>query len=349
MSQGSPSFEITLDGQPLSEAARRCLLNAELHESLDAIDMLSLELMVPEDPSEVLNLAKPGSTFRVRLGRGSSFRDVYGRIVEVSFSREPASPWKITYQGLDRLHELGKRRARKVRKGSDATVVKEIASECGLSPEVEDVSATGDYNLQLNEDYASFLLRVAKDNAYLVRVEEDSTLRFARRTTAYQSASVSLRWGENIERINLRASLAGVWTEVKVKGYDPVKGEWVSGSASASDLANFSSGQTAIDLAQDAYGDLVFEHDNARATTTSRANAVAAAMLQQMANSFVQGSIDCVGTPEACSGARLSIQDAGDPLSGDFVIGETVHRYSPDDGYRTTIHFFSDSLPAGGA
>ena len=234
---GSPNFEIALDGSTLGSRTLKHLLRAELRESLHEMDAFTLSLVVPQDPTEVTTLAKPGSSFSVKLKHGDSEREIKGSIVEVSHARSVSAPWVVTYIGLDKMHELTRKRAKKVRKGSDATVVKEIAGECGVSAEVEDVSATGDYSLQLNEDYASFLLRVAEQNDYIVRIEDDSTLRFSRRMSAYQNNPVTVRWGEHVESVELRASVRELVTGVKVRGYNPAKGEWVSGSASNSDLA----------------------------------------------------------------------------------------------------------------
>lgn len=343
---GAPSFEISLDGNTLSGRTLKHLLRAELRESFHEMDAFVLSLVVPQDPTEVTRLAKPGSAFSVKLRAGEASREVKGDIVEISHARSVSNPWVLTFTGLDRMHVLTHKRARKVRKGTDASIVAEIAQECGLRAEVEDVSATGDYSLQLNEDYASFLLRVADENDYIVRVEDNDTLRFSRRMSAYQTQTVTATWGREIESVELRASLRDLVTGVKVRGYNPMQGEWVSGSATSSDLACFSGGQTGVDLAQSAFGDWTDERDNARVTSSSKARAVARAALQTAANRYVEGTIECTGMPDAVSGARLTIQKAGDPMSGDFVIRETIHTLTPDAGYRTTIHFLSDSLPA---
>ncbi len=345
---GAPSFEITLGGKSLTGSTLKYLLSAEFKESINAIDSLTIKMVVPEDPSEVVDLAKPGTAFIIKLGQGSSQREVHGSIVEVSHARSTSAPWVITLQGLDKFHELKKKRARKVRKGSDDAAIKEIAGECGLTPEVEAVDPTGDYSLQLNEDYGSYLLRIAQEHDYLVRIEEGKTLRFARRSTAYQASSVTLKWGEQIESISLRYSLNGVVTGVKVKGYDYTKSEWVSGEAKASDLQCISGGDTGADLAEAEYGAMVQEIDNSKVNSTSKAKGLAKSTLQQAANSFLSGTVQCTGIPDAISGAKLTIEGAGWPLSGDFVIRETTHTLDPQSGYRTTISFYSDSLPPEG-
>ena len=135
-------------------------------------------------------------------------------------------------------------------------------------------------------------------------------------------------------------------TGVKVRGWCSAKGEWVKGQATSGDLANFSGGTTGAAMAESAFGEWVHEIDNAKVGSSSRAKAVAVAELQSKANTFVTGTVECPGVPDAVSGARLTIQEAGSPLSGDFVIHETIHSLTPDAGYRTTIHFLSDSLPA---
>jgi phage protein D len=119
----------------------------------------------------------------------------------------------------------------------------------------------------------------------------------------------------------------------------------VEGEAKASDLQCISGGDTGAKLAEDEYGALVHEIDNSKMNSTSKAKAFAKAELQRRANTFLTGSVQCTGIPDAVSGAKLTIEGAGWPLSGDFVIKETTHTLEPGSGYRTTISFYSDSLP----
>lgn len=342
---GAASFEITLGGTSLTGDNMKYLHSAELKEAIDAIDSLTIKLVVPEDPTEVTKLAEIGTTFVVKLSDGESEREVHGSIVEIAHSRGVSSPWIMTLQGLDKFHVLKKKRARKVRKGDDSAHISAIAGEVGLSADAESVDPTGDYSLQLNEDYATYMLRIAREHGYLVRVEEDKTLRFVRRTTAYQSSSVTLAFGEQIESINLRYTVNDIVTEVKVKGLDYVKDEWISGSATASKLQKISGGDTGVALAEAEYGEMVLEIDNSKCNSTSKAQAKAAAELQLRANTFLSGTVECSGTPGAVSGGKLTIEGAGWPMSGDFVIKETTHILDPDNGYRTIIQFYSDSLP----
>ncbi len=346
-SEGAPVFELELDGRSLHGGSLRNLLSMELKESMDQLDALTVRINVPERVVEGLKFTRPGAGFKVRLGHsGAAMREVVGDILDVSHSRS-ASGWEITLAGVDRLHRLKKKQLTEVWEGNHRQVITAIAGACGLTPMVEEVSATGSVRMQLNEDAATVLSRIAKENNYFVRIEQGNILRCGRHGLPYLSEGVTLRWGQDILDVQLSYSLNDVVTEVTSRGQDYTQDSWVEGRGTAADVRRISGGLTAPDMVLMAFGPVTRFLDNAGQSQVSQAQERAQSEMRESAEKFLNGTVKCVGTPEATSGANLTIVDAGWPLSGIFIIKETTHSFDPGSGYTTSITYGSDSLPPG--
>ena len=98
-------------------------------------------------------------------------------------------------------------------------------------------------------------------------------------------------------------------------------------------------------IAKKLFGDRKIYVPNSGAVEVSAAKEKAEAILQGYAETFVKGEIVIPGDSAACSGAKLSITDGPWPMTGDYIITETIHVLEPNRGYTTTVKFMSDSLP----
>lgn len=344
---GAAIFDLVLDGQALHGRTLRHLLSMELKESMDELDALTVRLAVPEQAREVLRFTRPGAGFVVRLGYdGGAMREVHGDIMDVGHSRS-ASGWEVTLTGVDAMHRLKKTRSTRVWTGNHAEVIQGIAQECGLVPKLEGVSSTGSLRLQLNEEAAGTLSRIAKENNYFVRVEGGKILRFGRRGLPYMSAPVVLKWGTDILEISVNYSLEDLVTEVKTRGQDYVQDLWQEGIATVGNLRRLSGGLAGPELARRAFGEVKLCLDNAAQSQISQLQERAEGEMQERAEKFLNGSCKCVGMPWATSGSTLIITGAGWPLSSKYLISETTHTFDPGSGYTTAITFSSDSLPPG--
>ena len=347
-----PFFELRLNGRSLQLTSLKYLLSVELKESQSDLDALTVQLAVPERAGEVLALAEPGSTFEVILGYGNvPIRSVFGDIIEISHSRSTSAPWVMSLQGVDCLHRLKDKQCATPWTGTHSQIVANIAAEVGLPAEVQDVPTTGGIAVQMEEDYATFLSRLAKVNNYFIRIEKASpldsqpTLRFGRRSLFSANKPLTLTWGREIEKVDLKYSLEGMVSEVAVQGRNYAKDEDFSGKVGTSALRRISGGDTGPEMAARAFGATSFTVDNSPEAEQNDASSRATAELQERAEKFLTGSIDCIGLPEARSGAELIILGAAWPFSGKFLIEETTHSFDPGSGYHTSISFYSDSLP----
>lgn len=348
----NPFLDLWINGRSMQAGLLRHLISVEVTESVSELDSVSIQLAVPELPFEVLSLAQPGSRFEVFLGYNAiPIRSISGDIVEITHEHSTTGARTLTLTGLDSLHRLQNHQAASALTGTHSAIVRAIASECGFIPDVQEVNATEGGALRLEEDYATFLMRLARANNYFVRIEKNGphdpkpTLRFGRRSLPALHLPVVLVWGLNTEKVNVHYSLKDLVGEVVVRGRDYTQDVSLDGRANSAHLRRISGGETGVELSTRAFGSTRHTVDNSPDSQSTGVQDRAVAELQQRAEHFLSGDADCLGMPEARSGAEVFIEGAGWPLSGRFLIEKTTHSFDASSGYHTTIHFYSDSLP----
>ena len=304
---GAPKFALTLDGRTLGDEELRHVVSIEFVEALEKLDALTLQFAVPTvDKWLVTDIAHVGIPFEVELGYASSTtRKGFGDITEISHAVSPSAPQTISMTGLDGLNRLKGKPRSKVWEVSHNQIVESIASEHGLTPNVEGVEGSSEHTFQSNVDDAIFLKQLARDHNYFVRVEDD-VLRFGRRSIAYES-TVTLTWGRDLEDVKLRASINDLKTVVKVKGRNYSQNQAVQAESAATDLENISGGELGIDIAEATFGEREHLLDHARRNQSSNATDKAKAEMQDISEKFISGSLTTLGRPEACSGGLVQI------------------------------------------
>ena len=187
--------------------------------------------------------------------------------------------------------------------------------------------------------------KLASDFRYTISLE-GTTLRGGR---ALDSTTVSLGADSDLIRLRIKRSLADIPSEVTVVGYD-WKGTQaaVQGQATASDLLTTSGGKTASALVAEVWGAVPLLVESERLLEEGDASALARGLLQTRADRFIDGEVECLGTPDARPGRLLVLTDLGS-ASGTYRIRATRHQLDPAAGYKTTIWFYSDSLPSESA
>ena len=337
-------FTISIKDQELSDELRAFVVSISVCESIDELDALAVEFRVPVGAAatKLLKLAVPGVTMAITFETDAGKLECAGDVMEV-VHRSSGGGWLITLYGLERLHRLRKMTAvPKVWKGSHAKIVKSIAQAGGMTAKAEGVDDTAAFTLQFHSDDAAFLKHLAWQHNYFLRVE-GSVLRFGRRSTT-SGKTVKLKVGAEVDRYEIRSSLYDVATEVQTYGHDYMQNKAVKGKAAKAKLTNISGGDTGAKLAAKAFGGRDVVLASLPITTTTAANAIAAAELQRRGDTFVRGQLRCEGRPDARSGKKLQVEAAPWPLTGPFVIRQSRHVYDID-GYTTDIEFYSDSLP----
>ena len=227
----SPVFEI--DGRVYGELARD-IVRLQVEEGTDGLKTLSAILTAVGPATEsggeeetllyldgrILDFGKEVS---VSIGPPDTQRIIFeGHISALEATFEEGEAPEVAFYAEDKLMDLRMtRRMRTYEDMSDADIAADIASEHGLTPEIEAQGPTYDVVQQWNMSDLAFL----RERARLLQAEvwiEAGTLCFKTRDRR-QGTTITLVRGNELISSRACADLAHQRTEVRVSGYDAGK------------------------------------------------------------------------------------------------------------------------------
>ena len=341
----APVFEI--DGEVRGEPARD-LIRLEIEETTAGLKTLQARFIAvgatPGGQVEDL-LYLDGAIFdfgkklSVSLGSTSEARVVFQGFVsglEVNF--EESTPPEVVVFAEDRLMDLRMtRRFRTYENMGDAEIANAIASEHGLSAEVDAEGPTYKVVQQWNMSDLAFL----RQRAALIQAEiwiVEDKLYFQTRDKR-PGSEITLVQGNHIVSATARADLAHQRTKVKVSGYDASARESIAEEAGADAVdAEISGGLTGPAALERAFGERVSYRVREVPIETGEAAAWARAEMLRRARGFVTVSAITRGTPDLVVGSKVSLERMGHPFDGAGYYATSVkHTYDAVSGHRTSF------------
>lgn len=347
MDRSFPNFKLTIDGSALSDELKTHVVSIQFVDSQDELDAMHVTLVVPQtaDRESIVSFCKVGVEAELELGYGDSLDLTWtGDVVSLRHAWSDSSNWTVTISAIDQLERLRTARE-KVWEDGVTDVIEKIAGEAGFGKDVQGVQATTSLLFQNGIDDLTFVKNLADEFNYFVRVL-DKKLFFGRKAEASMGGKTTVTYGEDLVSVEWEANLKKVFTEVNVTSYNSITGEAIAGVSDADVSSPISGGDTGPTLAGNLFGKRVFYETVSTSDVQSSADEKAKAIFEGAAETFLRGSLTCLGNPAARSGGDLEIKKAPHPFSGTFKIIKAVHSYDPETGYLTTIGFMSNSLPS---
>ncbi|HEX8695869.1 MAG TPA: contractile injection system protein, VgrG/Pvc8 family [Longimicrobium sp.] len=338
-----PVFQV--DGTVTGELARDCL-RLEVEETTEGLKTLTVRVAgtpahpdTPEVPERWLDgsLVDFGKKIDLALGPSGTARTVFRGLVSAieavwAETREP----QVVLFAEDRLMDLRMtRRMRTYENQSDADIASEIASQHGLSPQVNADGPTYDVVQQWGQSDLAFL----RERAGRIQAEvwvDDDTLHFESRSSR-TGTEITLVQGNQLLDVALRADLAHQRTKVQVSGYDAKDRDTIDESAEGDVVqAEVTGGKTGPDVLQRAFGERVSRRVRDVPLTDGEAREWARAEMLRRARGFVTAVGTTNGTPEMVVGSRLSLERVGAPFNGGgYYVTRVRHSYDRESGFRT--------------
>jgi phage protein D len=339
----APVFEI--DGEVSGELARD-LLRLEINETTAGLKTLQARFIAvgAKPGGEVEDLLYVdgtvfdfGKKISVSIGATSEARTVFQGFVsalEVNF--EESVPPEVVVFAEDRLMDLRMtRRFKTYEDMSDADIASAIASEHGLSAEVDADGPTYKVVQQWNMSDLAFL----RQRAALIQAEiwllEDK-LYFQTRDKR-PGSEITLVQGNHIISATARADLAHQRTKVKISGYDASAREGITEDAAVDIVdAEISAGLTGPAILERAFGERVSYRVREVPIETGEAAAWARAEMLRRARGFVSVSAITRGTPDMVVGSKVTLERMGHPFDGaGYYVTRVEHTYDALSGHRT--------------
>jgi len=279
-----------------------------------------------------------GKRIEVSLGPESDPRIVFdGVISAIEVGLDEGAEPEVVVHAEDTLMDLRMtRRSRTYEQKSDADIASAIASEHGLSPDVDAPGPTYDVVQQWNQSDLAFL----RDRARLIQAEvwvEDGRLCFksrGRRT----GTELTLVQGSDLLSVQIRADLAHQRTKVRVSGYDARARDVIDEEAGSDAIAaEVTGGRTGVTVLERSLGDRVSYRVREAPLTSEEAREWARAEMLRRARSFVRVSAVARGQADMIVGSLLSLERVGAPFEGGgYYVTRVCHTYRPQaPGFRT--------------
>lgn len=340
LDSGRPT--ILIEGQPASDLAA-ALFELRVEERSDGMARCELAFGgwgLTQDGSHGYTLygrdrLEFGKRVEVRLRNDRIFA---GRIfaIEGRFPEAGAGEAEVIVHAEDRLQDLRMaRRTRCFTQASDADIARRIASDHGLSANVDLPGPTYPVLAQVNQSDLAFLRERARAGGGEVWLVNDE-LHVATRPSRAGGDTVALVYGSTLRGFDVRADLALQRTKLSVSGWD-VRGkqalrEEATDTVLSSELDGGDGGPA---LLQRAFGERADTVAHLQPADAAEARALAESWMKQIGRRFVSGR--GIANPDARlkPGTRVDLSGLGPMFNGKYTVTESCHRFDMREGART--------------
>ncbi len=338
------AFEVKVDGSPLPVEAKTYLMNITVDRQTDLPGMFVLEFAGSDAQDEDVpwiddeKLFSIGNVVEVKLGYLDDLETaIVGEITslepEYSFDRLPS----LTVRGYDRRHRLQRgRKTKTFLQQKDSDIAAQIASEVGLSAQVEDSQVVHDYVLQANQTDSEFLQERASRIEYELLVE-DKTL-FFRPVANAESEILTLSFTDDLLEFYPRLGSIGQVSEVAVRGWNlKEKQEIVAQAKTGDEVSKMGGSDSGAAIVEGAFGGAVARVGDRPITTQAEADQMAKARFNNVVLTLITGEGICRGRTDLQPSKVIKIEGLGKRFSGQYYVTKAVHCYQAQSGYQT--HF----------
>jgi phage protein D len=287
-----------------------------------------------------------GKGFVVKLGDGLLFD---GRISAITAAFPDGGPAQVGVCAEDRLQDL--RMTRRTRTFDDASVgdvIRRVANDHGLQPQVDLSGETYKLLAQVNQSDLAFVRDLARREDAQVWVE-GSNLKAAQRARR-NGATVELAWGGQLREFHASADLAHQRTKLVAAGWNAGDKEAAKHEAGEAAIrAELNGGASGAQTLQSAFGERADTLAHALPTTGAEARVLAEASFRYLARRFVVGRGVAETKAELRVGAKVKLGSVGPLFEGEYTVTDVRHRFDARDGLRTEFLCDRPSIGQGGA
>lgn len=340
VSEGAPQVlvpirEVLIDGEPLPPGLNDALFAVEIQQSLSIIDMAVLTFENPGGKVCDSPKLSCGKEIEVKVGYlGQPVSLFKGDIVGI----EPVFPIEgnpsVRVRAYDRKHRL--RRGKKQRTFLNqkvSEIATSIASEEGLTPDIEDTQVAHPYIIQSNQSNVDFLHELGRRYHVEIRVSGTEKKLKLKKPQSTAGPSKTLEWQKDLKSFYVRKSVANVPTEVETRTWDVTQKSMTSSKATT--IHGQLGASSIVADAQTAFG-ASKRLISIRPTHDPReAKAMAESILNEEAMNGVKGHGTCVGDATLVPGIVLELEGLGAAWSGKYYVTGATHVVYRVSGFST--------------
>jgi hypothetical protein len=278
------------------------------------------------------SLLEFGKPFKIKLGSVTLFD---GRITGLEAHFPAGRPPELVVLAEDRFQDLRMtRRTRTFTDLSDADVIRQIATEHGLTSSINMTGPTYKVLAQINQSDLAFL----RERARSVDAElwmDGSTLN-AKSHANRNSATLQLDYGSTLQEFVVMADLAQQCTSVSVNGWDVSGKASLKYEATESAISHELNGDiSGISILQSAFGARQESLAHTVPLNDQEAQSVAEAYLKMNARRFITGRGVADTDGKLRVGNIVDLQGLGPLFSGKYYVTEVQHIFDLARGLRS--------------
>jgi len=337
----TPKFEIDIEGSPAPAEVVEKVIAISVRQDLHLAESCEIKLANDDLRFSDGDTFVEGKTISIKLGYTDGDLTLVGKGTiarrEIDFPERGGSV--VTVVAYDKRFALKKAVKNKTWTDvKDSDVVSEIASNAGLTADVDTTTDTHKYLFQKAQTDLSFIAERALKNGYLCSIDRDSGKLSFKKPDTGDAAGVTLAWGKDLFLFRPRFTSAEQVNEVTVRGWDMASKKMVSGKATPDDLTSkMGLDKIGADSAKKAYGARSVLLPTA-ASTADEATDFAKSVINQAAHAFGTGQGACQGDTRIDAGTVVEIDGVGKRASGKYYVTSTLHHYEPR-GYTTFFDY----------
>jgi phage protein D len=273
-----------------------------------------------------------GKPFAVKLGTDTIFD---GRIMGLEGQFPEGRSPELTVLAEDRLQDLRMtRRTRTFADLSDADVIRRIAGDHGLTPNVDVPGGAHKVLAQVNQSDLAFLRERAR--AIDAELWMDGSKLFAKSHAGRNAGKLTLTYGRELREFAVAADLAGQRTSVTVNGWDVSSKRGLQHEATDSVLSGELNGDASgASLLQTALGQRKEALAHTVPLNSSDAQARAETHFRRTARRFVRGRGVAETSSKLRVGAYVDLRGLGPLFNGKYYVAEMCCLFDGTHGLRT--------------
>ncbi len=336
-----PNTHILIQGKRLSALAKADLVSVTVSEDLEVPSMFELELVswdlakgkftwVDDDLFDV------GNEVEIKMGYDREVKTLLlGEITGLEPEFTPDAIPMLIVRGHDLRHRLLRgTQTKSFVKMKDSDIASQIARAHGLSPKVTDSKVVLEYVLQHNQTDWEFLQERALRIGYEV-VVENKNLYFRPHIKDTQK-SLTLKNKEDLIEFLPRLSSMGLVQSVEVRGWLPKEKKEVMGKAGVGKEGGKMGVKPGTGVTK-TFGQSSVAVVTQPISSKAEADQMAEGQYKDMAIAYISGEGECQGMSDLRAGKMIEITGVGKRFSGLYYVVSTEHRYSLDQGYKTSF------------
>ncbi|HYR91449.1 MAG TPA: contractile injection system protein, VgrG/Pvc8 family [Terriglobia bacterium] len=317
----------------------------EMTEQEDGLSTLELRLEnIASDGSGSADFAfedeaqfKLGDPITVSCGEESDPTEIFRGIIsalEAEFSKE-GTPCLVAL-AEDTLQKARiKRRTRTHENKTIADIARTIASDLGLTPQINGMTQSIGTQVQLNESDLAFLRRL------LARYDGDvqvvaGELHVAPRGQVRRGL-VELALHSQLRSVTVLADLAHQVNKVTVTGWDAARGQRINGESQGSHQGP-GTGRSGSSLLSNALGSRNHQIGHLAVNTDDEARALADAAFDERQRRFVTVNGTAEGNPAIRVGTHVKLTGLGPRFSNTYYVTRCCHHFDLQRGYETQFN-----------